>query len=47
MVDLARANLVSTYVNASMNAGFGMDKVRLFGMNGVITWNSPRLLWNE
>ena len=30
VVDSARANLASTYVNAFVNAGFGQDKVRLF-----------------
>jgi len=29
VVDSARANLASTYVNAFVNAGFGQDKVRL------------------
>lgn len=28
VVDSARANLASTYVNAFVNAGFGVDKVR-------------------
>lgn len=31
VVDSARANLASTYVNAFVNAGFGQDKVSLFG----------------
>ena len=33
VVDSARANLASTYVNAFVNAGFGQDKVRCFSLS--------------
>ena len=34
VVDSARANLASTYVNAFVNAGFGNDKVRCMSWSG-------------
>ena len=35
VVDSARANLASTYVNAFVNAGFGQDKVCLVDCTGI------------
>ena len=52
VVDSARANLASTYVNAFVNAGFGQDKVRCSSLSRyddncreTIEMYSPNLIY--
>ena len=47
IIDSAKGNLASTYVNAFVNAGFGKDKLMTVGDVWLLNKNKVRWSWNR